>query len=209
MKVIFDFDDVIFDAKSFKVSMFQILAERGYKNLEVTYELARKNGRPFSLHEFIKSIDALLSSEEEEEIYQKILAVSEHMINHEVFAIMKSLGKDNSYIVTSGDSEYQMDKIQRSIGLNVVREVMLVSGSKKEEIKAICNRHADEEVIFVDDKLHFFNDIDMEACPNLKTVFFGDNGMQTLVAEITESRRMESMKSEASKPELGESFGMH
>lgn len=190
MKVIFDFDDVIFDAKRFKVAMFQILREHGYETVEEQYESIRKNEQPFSIHDFIHTLDTSLTSERQESLYQKILAVSEHVTNPEVVDIMKSVGKENSYIVTSGDYEFQMDKIRRSIGLDSVQEILVVPGSKKEVIEFLCKKHESEEVIFVDDKNHFINDIDMEQCPNLKTVLFNGHGVENLEAEITESQRM-------------------
>lgn len=208
MKVIFDFDDVIFDTKRFKVAMFHIFGKRKYENLEEHYDRTRLGGKPFSLRDFIHSVDENLSTEEKNYIYQEIIAVSEHVINHEVFDIMKRLGKDTCYIVTSGDSDFQMDKIQRSIGLDCIREIIVVPGSKKEAIEALCKKHKNEEVIFVDDKERFFNDITMEECPNLKTILFNSNGVETLEAEIQESKRVEA-SNEVTKSVSDQSFGMH
>jgi len=209
MKVIFDFDDVIFNAKGFKTAMFGILKEKGYGDVEKKYIDVRLREAPFSLFDFLREVDDTLTSSTQEELYQEILRVSEHVINHDIVDVMKRLGKKHCYVVTSGDARFQKDKIIRSVGEGVAQEVFVVPGSKKEVIQMLCQRHLNEEVIFVDDKLGFFNDLEMEACQNLKTILYNENGLANLEAEIAESEKMEQEKSEASKPGPDQSFGMH
>lgn len=194
MKVIFDFDDVVFNGKKFKSKMFKVLEDRGYENVEKRYDLLRTNGLPFSLLDFMSDLDPSLEGEEKILLYEVILGFSWECINEDVFRIMKELGKENCYIVTNGTYKFQMDKIRRSIGLNVAEEVVVVSGSKEEEVKKICQRHKDEEVIFVDDKVLYLNDIRTEGCENLKTVLFNENGLENLKAEMKESEKREAHK---------------
>ena len=156
MKVLFDFDDVIFNSQGFKNFMFQVLKDKGCANLESLYKETRKNGRPFSLHDFIHEANNTFTSEVQEEIYQQIIGISEHCINQEVFGIMKRLGKQNCYIVTSGEPRFQMDKIKRSIGSDVAQEVLVVGASKAEVIQNLCRKHMDEEIIFVDNNTDFY-----------------------------------------------------
>jgi FMN phosphatase YigB (HAD superfamily) len=191
MKVIFDFDDVIFNAKAFKDVMYQILGNEGYSGMEELYEKVRERPTPFSLLAFLEELDPALTSLENLDkkfsLYERILGFSEHLVHAEVTELIQRLGKDNCYIVTNGVESFQQDKIRRSVGQDLVREVIVVSGSKREAIEEICKRHSDEEVIFVDDKSKYFNDINWEACNNLKTVLFNENGLENLEAEIERS----------------------
>ena len=56
-----------------------------------------------------------------------------------------------------------------------------------EGIQNLCRKHADEEIIFVDNDANFFNDIDMMQCENLKTVLFNENGIGNLEVELQKS----------------------
>jgi hypothetical protein len=194
MKVIFDFDDVLFNSKKFKKEMFQVFEDRGYGSVSSFYEEWRTNGHPFSLLDFMTSIDPSLGENEKGYLYEEILSFCGGCINDGVFRIMNDLGKENCYIVTNGIEEFQMDKIRRSIGLGVAQKVEVVSGSKAEAVREICQEHKDEEVIFVDDKVLYLNNIHTEGCENLKTVLFNENGLENLKAEIDELRESEKME---------------
>ena len=188
MKVIFDFDDVIFDTKGFKVVMFDTLEKRGYHRGRVLYEEMRKEGKPFSLLSFIAKVTADSSEENVETIYDEMMNSCPRFVNSHVLEVMKQLGKEHCYIVTHGDARFQRDKIQRSVGKELVKEVVVVSGSKAEAIARFCKQHEDEEIIFVDDKLLFINDLPVSECTNLKTVIFNEHGLENLKAEIEASR---------------------
>lgn len=194
MKVIFDFDDVLFNGKKFKGTMFKVLEDRGYENIEKRYDSWRTSGQPFSLLDFITSLDTSLKDEEKEILYEEILSFSMDCVNKDIFTIMKELGKKHCYIVTNGIPEFQMGKIRRSVGLDSVQEIVVVSGSKANVVKEICERHKNEEIIFVDDKILYLNDIKTEGCENLKTVLFNENGLENLKAEMKESEKREANK---------------
>lgn len=194
MKVIFDFDDVIFNAKEFKSAIFQILEGKGYERVQEKYEVMRGEGGAFSLKIFLRNVDPTLSFEEEESLYQQILGFSELLINQEVLNIIRCLEKDNCYIVSSGFDEFQKDKIRRCVGENLVSEIIVVEGNKGPIIEAICKRHEREDVIFVDDKLEHFGSIKMNECENLKTVLFNEHGLENLKAEIEVSKIAEATR---------------
>lgn len=191
MKAIFDFDDVLFNAKGFKESMFSLLVSKGYSNSTEMYERVRATEKPFSLKAFLRDLDDTMSFETHRALYEEIMDGCSDLVNEQVVSIMKALGKENCYIVTNGDSEFQIDKIRRSIGEDCVREIVVVSGDKQEAIETICKRHKDEDVLFTDDKLKFLKNLDVEACSNLKTVLFNENGLHTLLAEIDASQAEE------------------
>lgn len=195
MKVIFDFDDVIFNTKHFKEIMFQTLEAAGYKSASTKYADTRKQGGVFSLRSFIAQVIADSSEENVDMLYSEIMNLCRECVNDEVRTLMEKLGQENCYIVTHGDQEFQEEKIRKSIGEGLVQQVIIVKGSKAEAIKEICDRYPKEEIIFVDDKILFLNDIWFEDCPNLKTVLFNENGIINLHAEINESLRNEEKSS--------------
>lgn len=187
MKVIFDFDDVLFEAKKFKERMFSILESKGYSSASQVYAQMRLSLAPFSPHEFLKNIDSSLTDEQEGSLYEEIMESCSDLANDEVVRIARALGKDNCYILTNGDEAFQMDKIRRSIGEDLAAKIIVVSGGKREALRLLCKRHENEDIIFVDDKLMFLNDIHPEDCSNLKTVLFNENGITNLLAEIKDS----------------------
>ncbi|MEN9551869.1 MAG: hypothetical protein RI935_246 [Candidatus Parcubacteria bacterium] len=191
MKLVLDFDDVIFNAKAFKELMFFYLAERGIRNAKEVYEQMRQRERAFSV---IRYLDELGIKEEEErdEVYEGIMTPCVWLANKEVIALMEQIGKENIFILSQGDGAFQRDKIERSLGGNVLgSHVVVVPESKTEELKRICHMFNTEEVIFVDDKVEFLNAIPVTNIQNLKTVLFNENGLDTLRSEIRESRRLE------------------
>jgi glutamine synthetase type III len=86
-----------------------------------------------------------------------------------------------------------MDKVKSSGAHDLVSQVVVVDTKKGESLKEICSRYSGEEVIFVDDKLEFVNEVTGNGYENLKTVLFNQNGFDNLVAEINMSRKTEGI----------------
>ncbi len=197
MKIIFDFDDVIFKAGEFKEVMFQIIALYTEEPLEVIknkYLEVRTYGTPFSLRKFLVLVAPDVSESKREEFYQNVLSESKYLVNQNVISVMKGLGKEHCYIVTHGDETFQKDKIRESQVKDLVQEVIVVSGMKSEAIVSLCEKYHGEEIIFVDDKVAFLHDIPKERCPNLRTVLFDTHGLENLNREIKRSRIAEPQK---------------
>jgi hypothetical protein len=55
MKLIFDFDDVLFNAAVLKKNIFSVLEKYGITNGKESYDRARLSGEPFSLKRFFIS----------------------------------------------------------------------------------------------------------------------------------------------------------
>lgn len=200
MKLILDFDDVIFNARGLKDVMFRVLREHGVENGEELY--TRERSKPdniFMPKEFLRNACSGLGAEDDDvmtevnidALYDEILSECPKLINQELVAMVTSVGKEDCYIISNGSQEFQMDKIIRS-GLHaLVENITIVPGSKKQEIEKICKRSPNEEIIFADDKSIFFDDLDREACKNIKTVMYNENGVENLKAEVEVSRRLE------------------
>lgn len=182
MKLIVDFDDVLFDVSKLKERFFKVLKRHGVKHPEDEYTFERKNDRPFSLRLFLERIcrEEGIPETMVESMYQDIMSVCKDLNNLELLELLKEAGKENCYIVTSGDEEFQMDKITRTEVDQIAEEVSVVPGSKKAIVESICLRFPNEKVIFIDDKIKFFDDITMEKCPNLQTILFDKYGLQSV-----------------------------
>lgn len=89
--------------------------------------------------------------------------------------------------MSQGEKEFQLDKIQHSNINHLFSEINVVSESKKEMIERICSENQNSSIIFIDDKIEHFKDIDMGKCKNLKTILFDENGLQKLIAEINKN----------------------
>jgi len=180
MKFIFDFDDTLFDSKRFKERIYACLekASISRSTAETHYRAVRLTQEPFSLKKFLT--DLLPSPSEVEVVYLDIMRVCQSFINQELLAVIRRLGRDNCYIVTQGDEEFQNDKIEKSAISMLFAERHIVTGPKRELVSQICARYKDEDVVFVDNKVDALNDIDREKCQNLKTILWDEHGLAKL-----------------------------
>ena len=194
MKLILDFDDTLFNNAKFKKHLFYIAQNYGITNVEELYTQSRSSETPFSLKNFLqKSLPEsnIDNTSSVEQMYEEIMSICETCVNKDVIDLVKNVGKNNCFLVTHGDDEFQKDKINMVMVRGYFSEVIIVPGSKKAIIESLCERYSSQVVIFVDDKIRFFEDIDMERCKNLKTVLFDNGGIKNLSKEIEESRRGE------------------
>jgi len=183
MKLIFDFDDTLSNNKLIKQRIFECLEEVGIlrSESEKYYDEVRSDHSPFSLKNFITNIFSSNKIDKPiSEIYEKILEICPSILNKKLLDLVHKIGKENCYLVTNGDFEYQNDKINKSGISGLFSEVVVVPGSKKQIIEKICFENLNEKVIFVDNKERFFADLDMEKCKNLKTVLFDEQGLENL-----------------------------
>ena len=185
VKVIFDFDDVVFDTSQFKKRMFEVFEKRGYRDIASKYTAMRSTKLPFSLKQFIAQVLENETERECDELYEELMRLCGDLVNEEVVSLMRSLGEENCYIVTQGDEVFQRDKIRRSIGEGLIDHIEVVSGSKRESIKTLCEEHGTEKVIFVDDKVEILDDLKGITCQNLTMVLFDKFGVEKLKREIS------------------------
>lgn len=187
MKLILDFDDVLMDTSLLKKKIASSLYDLGIpKEIADHYYEQRDKSVPFSFKSFLLSF---LKKEKIESIspidlYEKIMVICPDILNKEIVQVAKNIGKANSIIVTNGDKDYQMDKIKKSGIETLFSEIHITNGSKKDVVEDICLRNLNEKVIFVDNKIEFFNDLDMGRCKNLKTLLYDENGLANLLKII-------------------------
>lgn len=184
MKFIFDFDDVLFNnTKQFKEHMFKIISDTGVSNEEARAYYLEVREKEFSLKNFIKTLFSRyhIDANKIDSTYVEIMKMSPNFVNTEILELVKRVGKENCYIVTNGEKEFNQDKIDYSGMGNFFREIFIVPGTKKEIIMRICKKNSTEEVYFIDDKLKFIEDIDPNQCPNLKTILYKNQNLQDIL----------------------------
>lgn len=177
MKLILDFDDTIFNTKAFKSHIFEVLETQGVSGADILYEKDREQGVLFSLVNFLKKLH-------NGDLYPSIMKDAKKYVNGGMLDILKSVSKDNCYIVTYGDDMFQRDKIRESGIESMVNKVFVVNGSKKKIVESLVNRFSSESVIFVDDKKKFLLDIDLDVHRNLQLFHFTYKKIDILKSEI-------------------------
>jgi aminoglycoside N3'-acetyltransferase len=101
-------------------------------------------------------------------------------VNTQLFEAVQRIGKENCYIVTKGDEKYQLDKIARSgfASLFHPSHVFVTTNSKREHIERIQAENAGEEMVFLDDKEHTFDEL--KGLPNLTTIHYKENILEVM-----------------------------
>lgn len=179
MKFIFDFDDVLFfNTKQLKERIYASLAKAGVSRSKAEEYYKKTDGINFQLKDMLNYFSL------NEDLYEEILKENKNFINKELLEIIKKLGKENCFILTHGVEDWQKDKIKSAGIAPLFSDIIIVSEQKKDSIENICVKYKDEQVIFVDDKIKYLENIDMTKCPNLKTILYDENGLEKLKAEI-------------------------
>ena len=193
MKVVVDFDDVLFDAAKLKEKFFSVLEACGVTDARNEYTYERKDARPFSLRRFLgRVLKEKGIHVPTEEVYEEVMSVCKELRNEELVKTLMDAGKESCYIVTSGEEEFQHDKISRSGLGEHAHIIIVVPGSKKEVVESICKEFPNETIVFIDDKNTFFADLDYKNHPNLKTLLYeGHESLAMVEKEIQEGLRKE------------------
>ncbi|HEU0085729.1 MAG TPA: HAD hydrolase-like protein [Candidatus Paceibacterota bacterium] len=179
MKLIFDFDDTLFRTTPlFKERMFSVLEAEGIPRIQSETLYKEMRVKEFSLMDYIGKF--FTDEKKKVELYQRIMETCSDLVNEELMSVVVATGKENCYIVTNGEQEFQLEKIEMSGIAPFFEEIIVVSGSKKEVIEKICQEFPDEKVIFVENREIFLSDLDIGKLPNLKTVPYDKNGFQKL-----------------------------
>ncbi|KKR62691.1 hypothetical protein A2643_04030 [Candidatus Nomurabacteria bacterium RIFCSPHIGHO2_01_FULL_39_220] len=179
MKFIFDFDSVLFNTKEFLKHLYACVERAGVPK-EIAQEYYKKvGGTQFSLKKLLIYLSI------RENLHEEILSKSKSFINQELLKTVQKLGKENCYIVTHANEEWQINKI-KSTGLeSFFSDIIIVAGSKKEAVEKICAKYKDEKVIFIDEKAKYFEDLDFVKYPNLKTVLYDEKGLEKLISILS------------------------
>jgi len=108
----------------------------------------------------------------------KVNLINNH--NKELLAEIEKLPKEDLWIMTYGEEEFNRAKVEQSgIGkfFNKV-QIRVVSGSKKEWVAQTCAEFPEEIIIFVDNRQDFIQEVTREKSKNLRTILYDENGLQ-------------------------------
>lgn len=193
IKLIFDFDDVLFDnTKQLKERIYSCLEKSGISRhvSEKYYKEVREH--EFSLKDFISNllIKQKIKKVSPDKLHEEIMSKCKDFVNQDLLKIIRKIGKQNCFIISKGGKDHQLNKIKKSNLYSLFTEINIVSKSKKEIVERICSENKDSQIIFIDDKAKFFEDLDMKKCKNLKTILFDENGLENLMLEINKNQTL-------------------
>ena len=175
MKYIFDFDGVLFDTFKLREKIFVVFEEIGISRILVKEYFERERWNCFSLKKMLAYFSA------QESLYEEIMKECKNFSNEKLLKIIKTIGKDNCFIITYGDKEFQQDKIKRTNIVEFFFDVVVVQNSKNEAIEKICIEYGEEEVIFIDDSVKHFEDLNLAKYPNLRTILYTGQDLSILL----------------------------
>lgn len=167
MKYIFDFDDVIFETTKHRLEhLYAVLEKAGISRKEIDEYYKRERVNLFSPKKMLKHFNL------DDSLYEEIMGVSKEFLNKKFVKAIEKLGRENCYLITYGEEEFQKDKIARNEIEHLFAEIIAVPGTKKQVVENLCEKFKDEQIIFIDDKPQYFEDLDLNKYPNLKTVLY-------------------------------------
>src|SRR3989344_2820925 len=188
MKYIFDFDDVLFkNTEMLKPRMFQLIAVAGIDEETIKGDYYRPEVRwqQFSLLNFIKKLFTAhnITGKDPKKLYEEIMSECHNFLNMDLVEEIKKLGKENCYIVTNGEDEFNNDKLKYSGILNYFKKyhVKIVPDDKGDVIEEICRENKNEKIFFFDDKTCFIDELKKRNIPNLTSVLYEGESLPELL----------------------------
>ena len=180
MKLILDFDDTIFDAKSFKeeslfnpntYNVFDMIISRA--DIREIYAEYRRESNIFNIRDFVKRVSASTNSEVDiDKVLFNLSSSIKKYVKKEFLTIIEKAGRENVFILSQGDEEFQLFKINNSNLSDKVDRVHIVAQDKADKVREWCNVWSGEDVVFVDDK---YSNLLKEDIPlNLRQVYVGE-----------------------------------
>lgn len=155
MKIIFDFDDVLFSTKDFKDVLFSGLEKFGVSSeLLANYYFEHRehfiNPRNF-YYNFIHDNELDISSKELDDVLNSLFSGLKRFLNQELIDIVKKFGPENCFIISAGDSDFQMEKIKSCEIDELFGEIHIIGKDKNEVIEGLMSKFKGDEFIFIDD----------------------------------------------------------
>ena len=167
--------------------MFAVLAGAGVPEDEAKKHYVEVRDNQFSLKLFIRTLFSRFDIKTNQaEIYETIMRESAKFRNEEMIRAIQRIGKENCYIVTNGEREFNTDKLKYSGVWDLVGEdrIRIVPGEKNHAIKEICAQNQESEVVFIDDKLKFIDEPGLRNIANLTTIHYKSEDFERIMKRI-------------------------
>lgn len=161
MKIFIDFDGVIFNTELFKKPLIKIFFENGIskKDFDKSYQQFKKQKIPYSP---IKHIEFLIKNKKRryknDRLYSGILKLLKNLklyIFKDAEIFLKSFSKNNLYLLSYGDLNFQKQKIKGAKISDYFRRIIITNKNKAEIVKQIIKKDKFgklEKIIFIDDQ---------------------------------------------------------
>lgn len=176
MKLVLDFDDTLFDTVRFKkerlfisLTRWGISAtkfEESYKNYSEIHPLYNlKNHLSLLKKEYLLDFDV-------DEVGYEAVAHLELFVFPEYLDLISIYGRENIFILSQGDIDFQSLKIKHSEIDEKVEKIIIVDSNKEQKLTDLSLLWPSETIIFIDDK--FKHMIFENDNPHIVRIFVGD-----------------------------------
>jgi len=179
MKIFIDFDDVLFNTKSFVVDIKKIFEKNGvseeiFKKYYRDSEVKKGEGivRKYNPYKQIERIKTQgFKTQKIEKEFRKLLKDTRKYLFEDGMEFLKEFKDEDLYVVSYGDKKFQEEKINNSGIAKYFKKIIIVDVSKAVAIRKILknkNIKNREALIFIDDREKFLKDI-KKSYPGMAT----------------------------------------
>lgn len=184
MKYIFDFDGTLFNTDKLKEWRAKCFLDAGIGQKEHDLFIKKTVGDNNGLFSLKKLLDLVFEKKtitgiSKNAMQKRIMSICPDILNNNLVKLARKSGRDNCFIASHGDKEFQIEKIQKSGIADLFTEIFITPDSKKGIVENICKKFSGEEVIFIDNKQKVFDDLDLKKCPNLRTVLYTGQNLES------------------------------
>jgi len=153
MKIFIDFDGVIFNTELFKKRLIKFFSENGIskKDFDKSYQYFKNQKIPYSVIKHLKLL-FFLKKIKKKCRYNDILRP---YIFKDAEIFLKSFSKNNLYLLSYGDLNFQKQKIKGAKISDYFRRIIITNKNKAEILKQIIKKDKFgklEKIIFIDDQ---------------------------------------------------------
>jgi len=181
MKLVFDFDDTVFDSERFKnEKFFNCLEDYGVtpKELKESYSAYRDLHTIYDIHLHINEVfrERSIEASVEDVVFTMVQNIEEYVFPayKEVF---RQYDRENIFILTQGSEHFQNLKVRHSRVEEQVEKVFIVPGNKQEVLNEMALLWPNETILFFDDR---FENMKFEKSESsIVRVFVGNTELLT------------------------------
>lgn len=176
MKLVFDFDDTVFDTERFKEERFYTsLSEYGVSREEFKshYQKYRDTNPVYDIHLHLQELCAEKNIDipVEDVVFSMVRGIDQYVFP-EYKPIFEKYGRENIFILSQGSEHFQMLKIKHSEIEEKIEKAYIVAENKENTLHDLSLMWPAETILFFDNTVSNFHFERKEA--NIIPVFVGD-----------------------------------
>jgi FMN phosphatase YigB (HAD superfamily) len=180
MKIILDFDDVLFNTKEFRSDLKNIFLKNGVPKKvfeRCYYGSAKITKRKLEKYDVIRHIQAIekemgIRADNIKKGIDGLIKNCQKYIFNDSIVFLNSFSKKNLFLISYTNTRFQNSKISKSGIKNFFRKIILTEGLKSEGIKKLKKdlELKREAIYFLDDRVEQIEDI-KKNYPRVTTIF--------------------------------------